>query len=145
MNSKLNFLNETYDQWMEAVRAGSAEYIMVARRKRDDLWYLVTAGEAHVISQISIAIDEGDGRDYRLEYAYSDDMHEGNIKLWSGMVICGDKIIIEDSHGLYAFGFEDIPTPAKGFLIKLHIDELGDMDFEFRNEAFELEDKVYVG
>lgn len=123
-------LTVTQANWLEDFENGSNNYRIIDRI--DDEWYYFDNHDAYPILSLSIAIDEGWGM--RPEYDYSVDSLE-RAPLATAIVIdlSQSKMILEDMHGYYGFGFFDVPAPAEGMRIQFETAEWNGLILAHRN------------
>ena len=142
-------LIEKRDAWVEKLREGDKQYMMITRTS-DDCWYFVSNKHAEQILSLKMAIDRGNGLEP--EYTYEVDVPETD-KLWSTILIKGEsKMLIEDNNGIYAFGIKDAAPPAKAFFMYILTNSMHTFVFGYEHAcsvniihalSLEKEDAVY--
>ncbi len=137
-------IERTYAEWMERIGVNEdPRYLMIVRDTRNDIWYAIGKNQFDVITKMNIYIDEGEDGGYRPEYIYDITVPEPDNKLWMALIVEDNKrAITEDNNGLVAFGFEGIPTPAKGYRLEACTRNLKRYSLEFRNEEFSMDDYI---
>lgn len=123
-------LMEKYNSWVEKVKAGEKDMLMLARVEKN--WFLVGNRAAERVRTFSVTLDDGTG--LHPAYIYSAEYPDVACP-YVGIIIKDDKkMIIQGQDALYAFGVKDVPPPVRAMCIYLRTENLHSFVF-FSNEA----------
>ena len=106
-------LNNKKIEWAKEMKSGDPNYLMITRC--EDQWYFLTEGCVEPIISLQIAIDEGFG--LRNEYDYDIETSEIGTLNFTAILKNKRELLIQDQNGLWAFGVEDVESPANAILI----------------------------
>ena len=106
-------LNDKKIKWSKKLKVGDPNYLMITRC--EDQWYFLTGGYVEQIISLRIAIDEGVG--LRSEYDYDIETSEIDAMNFTAILKNECELLVQDQNGLWAFGIEDVESPADAILI----------------------------
>ena len=115
MKNTHEILTNQYNAWIDKLFEGDPSYTNIIRDTRNGIWYIFNRNTSKIITELKIAIDDGTG--VRPEYSYDINLPEVDPLASSMVIKDGNKIIMQDSCGINAFGIEGVQAPAKAFYI----------------------------